>query len=47
MFGKDIIKNFMFIFTFFDGTEEPIAIDSLKFKGDASHPPSPVVELLD
>lgn len=33
MFGKDIIKNFVFIFTYYDGTE-PQAIQALEFAGD-------------
>ena len=46
MFGKDIIKNFVFMLTFCDGGD-PQALDALKFKGDSNNPGCPVAMMLD
>mgnify|MGYP001810629756 CR=1 FL=1 len=43
MFGKDIIKNFVFIFTFSDGSE-PKAIEALTFPGGNGNNTSPVYD---
>ncbi|KAM3147582.1 hypothetical protein pb186bvf_000389 [Paramecium bursaria] len=46
MFGKDIIKNFVFMLTFCDAGE-PQALDALKFTGDNKHPGCPVAKMID
>ncbi|KAM3147581.1 hypothetical protein pb186bvf_000388 [Paramecium bursaria] len=43
MFGKDIIKNFVFIFTFSDGSA-PQAVEALTFPGGNGNNPSPIYD---
>ncbi|KAM3147567.1 hypothetical protein pb186bvf_000374 [Paramecium bursaria] len=46
LFGNDIIKNFVIIFTFCD-TGEPTAIQALKYTGDLKNPKSAMSDMIN
>ncbi|KAM3147578.1 hypothetical protein pb186bvf_000385 [Paramecium bursaria] len=47
IFAIDVIQNFVFVFTFYDGSGEPQALEALKFQGDQDNAASPVYDKIN